>query len=296
MVEEIQKVVREFYPEARASICGWWTSLDEVQQLQKFVSGPAKEWFSSFQFSATYDVFKLPETVGESLGGVPLSTFFHISFSHHSSDAYHSTGIHSAPSRIQLVIRSFDRAGCGGFITYNESFGDHYNACLCSWLGRNPDAGIAELAADYCRQMFGLRGQDLKDMVAILNEMEFLDMEKAGLWLSVLQCLKEKVKVPEVQSWAFNHILLKAQLMELDCRIGSGEEWNTRDDLEPLLSLIRKRMELGERLWRREYGLGVLRHVFMPEQMMPKWYEGYTRVFPVNCGKIRPGMELNENA
>ena len=60
------------------------------------------------------------------------------SFSHISRDVYTKTGIHSAAERIKSVIGSFESVGCLGFHTYNEGFGDHFNAyAKCFPIGTN---------------------------------------------------------------------------------------------------------------------------------------------------------------
>lgn len=288
MVGEIHDIARRYFPDIKGDIIGWWTADEEIEQLREFARGPAGDWFSSFQFSATYGVFELPD-LQKTLNGVPLSTFVHIGFSHDPRDVYIKSGIHSAPRRLQSVIGSFAQQKCQGFHTYNESFGDHYNAYLCSRLGRDPGADTAKLTADYCRQMYGLTGQNLKAMVGVLLEMEDKESEKAEGWLEVLKLLRSAVTVPSRQRWVFEQVAISAELMALDYRIGHGDNWHHREDVEPVLALIQKRFALSERLWRDIYGLGVLRQLFTPERIAAVWYPHYNRLFPRQDGFIRPG-------
>ncbi|MBN2852073.1 MAG: hypothetical protein JXQ23_04985 [Clostridia bacterium] len=296
MVTEIFTIIKDIYPAVKMDICGWWASEEEQQQLKEYVNAIAKDRFVSFQYSATYDVFEIPGDIRGTVGDIPLSTFFHIGFSHVRSDVYLKTGIHSAPLRIKSVINSFSGVQCLGFHTYNESFGDHFNAYLCSRLGYDPDLDIYELSEDYCRMMFQLKGEQLKEMVDVLLAMEFLDGSKAGNWVTSLEKLANSVITPKGQKWAFMHVLLKAELMKLDFEIGNGADWKSKEDVIPLLPLILKRIELSEQLWRGVYGLGILRHAFIEDNMMPDWYKTYMCLFQENTGHIAAGSVMHKNA
>ena len=285
MVAEIHEIARRYFPGIRADLCGWWTSEEEMGQVHVFTAGPAKDWLGDFQVSVAYEAFGSPDAASQ-LNGLPASIFFHIGYSHNKSDVYLTTGVHSAPRRIQAVIGSLPGHGYRGFNTYNESFGDHYNQCLCTRLARDPGTDVEALTRDYCRQMYGLRGAELAEMTAILREMEMLEAEKAAGWAAALQRLRPRVTVPPRQPWAFEHVLLKAQLLALDHRIGTGEKWQSREDLVPVLPLITERLDLSERLWRTVYGLGILRHIFIPAFMLPPWHQRYAAFYPQGEGHI----------
>ena len=295
LIEEIHGIARRYFPKVTMDLCGWWVTDEEMRLIREFISVPARDWFRAFQFSATYNVFELPD-LRSSLGNLPLSTFFHIGFSRENKDVYFKTGIHSAPRRIQSVIRSFRAQRCLGFNSYNESFGDHYNEFLCSRIGRVPGADIKALTEDYCREMFALRGKDLMAAVDVLLEMEELDSSKAEKWQVALERIRPRVHTPPRQQWAFEHFRHKAGLMVLDHKIGTGNEWKTKDDVAPVLPLIRERFALQEILWRDVYGLGVLRHAFIPERMSAPWYNNYIMVYPENTGNIHPGATISKNA
>jgi hypothetical protein len=295
MVAQIHDIARRYFPDVRADLCGWWVTDEEMQQVHDFARGPAREWFGAFQFSATYDVFALPD-VRPRLGDLPLSSFFHLGFSHDNRDVYIRTGVHAAPRRIQSVIQSFAAQQCLGFNAYNESFGDHFNQFLASQLGRNPDADIAALAADYVRQVFSLRGTALARVVDVLLAMEQLDAAQAEGWMATLRSVQPAVRTPPRQAWVFAQVQLKAELMALDHRIGSGRDWRDEADLAPVASWIARRLELSETLWREVYGLGVLRHIFIAARMLPGWYESYRRLCPLPPDRIRPGSALSHEA
>ena len=296
MATELYAVVSKYYPGVRADICGWWASEEEMRQLKNYVSNEAKDWFESFQYSVTYNVFMLPSDIRTSIGDIALSTFVHIGFSHDNRDVYYKGGIHSAAARIKSIIKSFEAADCKGFHTYNETFGDHFNVYISSLLGYDPDLDIKELAYDYCRMMYGLKGSNLSDMAEILLEMEALEEGKAEKWLIVLNSIRPFVKTPLRQSWVYEHVIIKAEFMELDYKIGSGKEWKTQDDIKPIASLINRRLELSEKLWRDVYGLGILRHAFIPDIMLPSWYKSYVKLFPQEDGNIIPGSVMSKNA
>ncbi len=121
-------------------------------------------------------------------------------------------------------------------------------------------------------------------------------MEKAGKWLETLNRLKPSVKTPGYQNWAFAHVEKKAELMLLDYRIGTGKEWSKREDVKPYLALIDRRLELSEKLWREVYGFGILRHIFIPDRVLPEWYFNYKKLFPDQEGNIRPGAAMSSEA
>lgn len=295
MVAEIHAIARRYFPQVTMDLCGWWTTDEEMRLIREFVAGPAREWFNAYQFSATYGVFELPD-VRVTLGDMPLSTFFHIGFSRDNRDVYLKSGIHSAPRRIQSVIKSFPGQQCLGFNTYNESFGDHYNQFLCSRLGRTPGADVLMLTQDYCRQMFALSGDDIHTAVDVMLDMEDLDESKAAAWQKALEGIRSNVQTPPRQAWAFEHFRLKAALMALDHAIGSGEGWKTEADVAGVLPLIQQRLALQETLWREVYGLGVLRHCFIPERMCAPWYSNYVKIYPPITGNIHPGSTISTNA
>ena len=85
-----------------------------------------------------------------------------------------------APERIASVIRSFERAGCTGFHSYNESWGDHLNVFLSSRLARDPGRDPGELVREYVAAMHGLAGSDLESVARVLEEMQELDAARAA--------------------------------------------------------------------------------------------------------------------
>ncbi|MHB0939680.1 MAG: hypothetical protein ACYDCO_27350 [Armatimonadota bacterium] len=279
MVTEIHEIARRYFPGIRADLCGWWVSEEEIQQIKAFAAGPAKDWINEFQISVSYEAFGSASVTAADCG-LPASIFFHIGYSHDKRDVYLATGAHAAPQRIQHTFRRVTEHGLRGFNTYNESFGDHYNQFLSTRLARDPNADLEALTRDYCRQMYGLRGAELDEMVALLHDMQFLEGEKAEDWAAMLERLQPSVTVPPRQPWAFEHVALKAQLLALDHRIGTGAAWQCREDLDPVLPLIEKRLDLSERLWRTVYGLGILRHIFVPDFMWPIWHRRYTEFYP----------------
>lgn len=314
LVQEIVGVAREYYPELKIDICGWWTSEEERQQLREFIDGPAREWFSCFQYSATYGVYALPD-IRPQIGDMRLGSFLHIGFSNDRRDVYIKTGIHSAPDRLQSVIRSFDAQQCQGFMTYNESFGDHYNAFVASQLGWNPSASVREITVFYCHLILGLRGEHASRMTEVLMDMQFLDSARAREWKRILVDLEPHIRVHRVQPWAFAHIRLKAELMYLDHEIETylnkgnqvGADGRIRDGAQadgdaaesesifhPVLPLMQKRLELSEQLWRQVYGLGVLRHILIPELMLPAWHKEYLDQTSVSVDHIRSGTMSSE--
>ena len=274
MVGEIHEMARRYFPRIKADFCGWWLTDEEIGRLKTFAAGSAREWFGAFQYSLGYDAFELGD-VRKTLGDLPLSTFFHIGYSHDRRDVYMTTGIHSAPRRIQSFIRSFEAQNCLGFNSYNETFADHFNAFLATRIARNPDEDIRELAMDYCRQMYSVSGPDAQEMADVLQEIENLEAEKARGWLATLRRLRPRVKLPPRQPWAFDHVAIKAELMALDHRIGTGESWKSQKDIEPVLPLIKERLALNETLWSDVYRLGILSHCFIPQRLMPDWHERY---------------------
>jgi hypothetical protein len=296
MVYDIFQIVIKYFPDIKVDICGWWTSDDDIHLLKNFAEKISGH-FGEFMYSVTYGVFEVPVDIKKRIDPLPLNTFVHIGFSHVNKDTYLKTGIHCAQERIRSVIRSFEKAGCTGFNTYNESFGDHYNEYIISRLARDPDADLDELTLEYIYDMFSLKGENSKTLLKIMNEMQFYDLEKAVQWEKDLTDLQEHVSVNEEQStWLFEQIMLKAQLMALDYKIGDYTLWKEKSDLDAVLPLIEKREKLFGKMYRYVYGLGLMRHIFIPERMEAPWYEAYRKFYPVPQGNIIPGMQVNKNA
>ncbi|MDF2671697.1 MAG: hypothetical protein K0R67_4003 [Paenibacillus sp.] len=270
LVSDVYATISAYYPELKVDICGWWTSDEESALLRSFVNGEAQDWFGSFQVSATYGVFSLPD-VRPHIGDMKLGCFLHIGFSHDRRDVYTKTGIHSASKRIQSVLQSFGGQHCLGFMTYNESFGDHYNAFAASQLGWNAHKDVRDITLFYCRLILGLNGQAADQMADLLLDMELLDYGRASIWEEQLGRLKPLVRQHPAQPWAFAHIEAKAELMALDHSI---EEALQRDITEAL-PFMRTRLDKSEQLWRVVYGFGVLRHILIPERMLPDWHKTY---------------------
>jgi hypothetical protein len=270
LVHDLYRTVQPFYPKLKVDICGWWTSEEESKQLQDFVAGPAKEWFDNFQFSATYGVFEIPD-VSPRLGDIPLGCFLHIAFSNERSDVYMTNGIHTASNRIKSVIRSFAERQCQGFMSYNESFADHYNAFFASQLGWDPDRDARQTTKFYCSLILGARGKALDALVDVLLDMQLLEGEKAQGWQETLLRLEFEVNPHGLQPWAFEHILQKAKIMALDYTIQQKLEDGA--GAEAVLGDMEDRIALCERLFRQVYGLGVLRR--FPSRLIPTWYKKY---------------------
>ncbi|GAA3403581.1 hypothetical protein ACFFNY_06995 [Paenibacillus hodogayensis] len=287
LVRDVYETVSPLYPELKVDICGWWTSEEESRQLQDLTEGAARDWFGAFQYSASYGVFALPDDIRSKVGGMALGCFLHIGFSHDRRDVYTKTGIHSASRRIQSVLRSFAAADCRGFMTYNESFGDHFNAFAAGLLGWNTERDVREIAEFYGRMMYRLRGAALRKLVDVLLEMEMLDGSRADEWTAALRAVEPEVRTHEWQEWAFGHLYLKAELMRLDEIIGE-------EPGESAVAAMKERLRLTERLWRRVYGFGVLRHILIPERMLPDWYKTYRELESAGEGVIRSGVMADD--
>jgi hypothetical protein len=270
LVSDVYETICPYYPMLKVDICGWWTSEEESAQLREFVNGPASSWFGSFQVSATYGVFELPD-VRTHIGSMKLGCFLHIGFSNDRRDVYTKTGIHIAPLRIQSVLHSFGEQHCQGFMTYNESFGDHYNAFVASQLGWDVNKDVRDITLFYCRFILGVGGKAADQLTAVLLDMQQLNYKRASIWERELHSLKPQIRNHRTQPWVFAHIEAKAELMALDHII----EEAMKRDMEEALPLIRTRLEKSEHLWRVIYGFGVLRHILIPERMLPDWYAAY---------------------
>ncbi|MBO9605683.1 MAG: hypothetical protein J7639_07015 [Paenibacillaceae bacterium] len=272
LVGDIYETIRPSYPELKVDICGWWTSETESAQLRAFAEGTARDWYGSFLASAAYGVFELPD-IRSQIGGMALGCFLHVGFSHDRRDVYIKSGVHIAPRRIRSVVRSFGAQRCDGFVTYNESFGDHYNTFIAGRLGWNLDADLRDETLFYVRLMFGLSGEAAERLADVLLDMEALDEERAAAWLDTLRELKPSVRVHPAQPWAFAHIEAKAELMALDRTIAAALA--QEGGFELALPAMRERLARSERLWRFDYGFGVLRHILVPRNMLPEWYVEY---------------------
>ncbi|MCU6708696.1 hypothetical protein M6D81_08190 [Paenibacillus sp. J5C_2022] len=288
LVRDVQVIIRSFFPEVQADICGWWTSPEEREQLAQFVEGEAKSWFGSFQYSAAYDVYALLPDLRAVMGErMALGCFLHIGFSRDRRDVYIKSGIHSAGERMQSVIRSFASQRCTGFMTYNESFGDHFNAFVASRLGYRMEEDLHDIVSFYGRLILGLRGASLHKLVGVLLEMEGLDASRAAGWERALEEIRTDVRVSPVQPWAFEHIVLKARLMALD--EGIERQLDNGIELEHALPDMERRLLLSEQLWRQVYGFGVLRHILIPDRMLPEWYGKYKAHKARDGGLLRSG-------
>lgn len=296
MIEEIMPRIQKQFPSVAGDICGWWTSDDEMKLLKQFVATKAKGWFSTYQWSATYGVFALPGSIRDLIGDLPLSTFFHIGFSNDNRDVYFRSGIHSAPERIASVIRSFEQAGCTGFHSYNESWGDHLNVFLSSRMARNPQEQPGELVREYVSAMHGLSGADREAVAGVLEEMQHLDSSRASRWREVLDSVAARVQTPPRQGWAFEHVRLKAGLLSLDHSIETGTDWKSPTSVEAMLPTMERRIGMTETMMREVYGLGVLSHAFIEDRMMPAWFDSYRALRPLLQGMLVPGARLSRHA
>ncbi|MFO7611258.1 MAG: hypothetical protein R6W99_02055 [Clostridia bacterium] len=296
MAVEILGIAQKYFPAIRLDIIGWWTTEEEMGLLRNFIRLIGNDVFGHFQFNPPYSrSHDIPGNIREFIGDIPLSTFVHIGYSDTREDVYNKYGVHSAPNRLKSLISTFRNVDCSGLNTYNEGFGDHLNMHLSSRLARNPDSSVRELIIDYCAAMFGCLKEPIESIASILEEMQYSDFSKAGEWYGKLARLKPFVKTPPRQSWAFDHILLKARLMELDYLIGNGNDWKTPTDFNSVSNLIEERLELSEILWRDVYGLGVLSHAFIPGRMYPEWYGRYALIMEKEKGLIVPGSAVSKD-
>lgn len=288
-VAQAHPMLQKYYPSLVGYLGGWWLGPEEFAQVREFVGGSARDWFAGFNFSASYDVFEVPD-LRPSLGEVPLGCFLHLSFSGDRRDVYYKSGGHSAPRRIQSVIRSFEPAGCHGFVSYNETFGDHFNAFVAGKLAWDPDLDIRQIAEFYGRLILGLRGPALQKTVDVLLEMESLDEASAAEWERTLSSVRGRIVTHPRQKWAYEHLVKKARLIALDHRITSEEPSRAVQEL------MEERIRVTEELWRDDYGLGVMRHAFVPDLMMPDWYRARQHVRPGDDWCVRNVGAMNKDA
>jgi hypothetical protein len=217
-------------------------------------------------------VFQLPESLPQ-LGNINLGCFLHLAFSNDRRDVYTSSGIHVAARRAQSVIRSFDKPGCYGFMSYNESFADHFNAFLASRLGWNPEEDVRSITAFYCAMILGVRGEAVQELVDVILDMEMLEGEKAAGWSETLRRLEPEVHPHPLQPWVYAHILGKAEIMALDYTIKQKLEVSA----ESALSDMEARLAISDKLWRQAYGFGVMRRIF-PFRLLPEWHSHYAKL------------------
>ena len=296
LADRISTLGRDRWPAMETFISGWWLTDGDIESLRQWRLKNQADWLTTFLFSTGYTVKEMPD-LQPKLDSIRYGTYIHAGYSGKPDDKYGRTGTHSAPRRLQRLVRQYPRVGCLRFMAYTEGVESHLNSFLTARLGYDPACDLRAETAGYCRWFFGTSEPDTASLVDLLFELESLDIAQADGWLGRLKELLPRINPPAGRSYLWEQLVLKTELMAIDARARAAlkgvKKKNPADWPPEIAGLASEYEDRYDHLQRRVWGTGVRRHILQDSFCVPGWL---TRYWQAHDPDRRPLLRRNSAA
>lgn len=277
LMKEIHEQARRRHPDIQPWFCSWWWTPQEHEQFNDWATREAPAWLRGMTMHIEYGQTR-PKDIAVPAGCRKLA-FVHIGYGdQRGCEVYGRQGAVAAPRRIEQTVANLRGLGFEGFQAYSEGVFDDVNKALLGGLGSGRFAGPDAVLGDYARCYFGA------------------DEQKAARWAAWLAAWGDHGKVvfpaaaeelarlgEGVQAdWRLEHWRVRLELERLDRLIGKPgpKDWTSEK-----LALVDQWQAAQERLYRRVYRLGPVRHVLNPRFMPPPWHDSWRKARSAAAGE-----------
>lgn len=281
--KDIISKARKRHTDIAVYMSGWWLDDNDLDMIVKSSSGGA-QFPDALLYSTAYHN-SMPELANR-IAPLKLAAFIHAGYSAGPQDKYNTNGTHSAPKRLQNLVKLLHTRGARGFLTYTEGVESHLNMFLCARLACNPDCDVTDEMTGYFRWYFGCDTTTAKKLSAICLAMETLDSSKAGEWLKKLNTLSGKCSMLKNHEYLMTQLVIKARLMALDhsaqqltktppSKTKNGRLPTPAASQKKLRELALKYEELYEELCGFVWNISVPRYIIQDQARVPQWLSTY---------------------
>ena len=262
LVVEIHEIAKEYFPEIKARLIGWWWTAQEHNLFKEWADREARGRFVSMAAQINYGetrtaAVNLPE-------GCEPHAFVHIGYGEKAApkDVYGPWGPVIAPNRLARTVYELNGIGCKGYMAYSEGQLDDVNKALLAALsaGKSPDS--RSVLEEYANKYFGARGTGRKPWA------EWLAKWGEPWGVDVVPARKEFDRLAKgvPPSWRLAQWEAKLRIFEAHAEVLAGKEW----DRKRLAAADRFFLE-RDKLYREVWELGLVRHVLHPRYHPPSW-------------------------
>jgi len=265
---EIHEIAKEYFPEIKARLIGWWWTAQEHDLFKEWADKEAHGRFISMAAHIPYGetrpaAVKLPERCES-------HAFVHIGYADKASprDVYGPWGPVIAPNRLARTVYELKGIECKGYMAYSEGLLDDLNKALLGALSSGKSADSRSVLAEYSDKYFGARGWDRKAWAAWL-------VKWGEPWgVDVVPARKEFDRLAEdaPPSWRLAQWEAKLRIFEAHAEASKGDQWG------------KARLAAGDRfflerdkLYREVWQLGLVRHVLHPRYHPPSWLSDWQK-------------------
>jgi len=270
LVIDILEVAEQFFPGIQARLIGWWWTPEEHDLFKAWAD---REFPGRFVSLAQHILYG--ETAPKAGTVLPERcaphAFVHIGYADRAQprDVYGPWGPVVAAERLETTVNDLERQGVTGFMAYSEGVFDDVNKALLAGLASGRFSSAGEVLRAYVERYFGVKGADAAawaEWLAGWGRPFERDLGEARRTFDRL--------VPSARpSWRLDQFAAKLELFEAHADVLSRGAWD-----ESRLAAAEHFFAVRERLHRRVWGLGVIRHCLHPHYHKPSWYDEWARV------------------
>ncbi len=268
LYRDIHETAREFFPEIRARLVGWWWTKEDHERFHRWAEAEALGTFVSLASFIRYGK-TAPDTRLTYPEGCEPHAFVHIGYGEGIDpiDEYGPWGPVVAPRRIEETVRELSHDGYTGLMAYSEGVFDDVNKALLGGLASGMFGGWEAALEAYADRYLGARGADQAawvEWIAGWGEPFAVDVKGA-------RATFDRLSPGARQSWRLEQLEAKLRIFEAHDEVKNASKWDERR-----LGSAERFFAERERLQRGIWGLGLVRHVLNADHWrphQPSWFE-----------------------
>jgi hypothetical protein len=267
LCKDIHAVAEKHHPGIEMRFVGWWWAEEEHRLFAEWADAEAPGWAKSIALHIPYGK--------TDVSGVPLPkgcerhAFVHIGYADQAQprDIYGHLGPVIAPTRIPETIATLKAHGVTGFMAYSEGIYEDVNKALLAGITSGQYETADHVLEAYAARYLNAQGDAAAQWTAWLKQWARpfdADAVQAGKDLGSLS------KDLPTDDWRLQQWALKTEMLCLHGAIMAENEWTpTRIANAEAFWAARERLE------RRVYGLGPLRHILDKHFAPLPWHKSW---------------------
>lgn len=264
LVRDLVHMAQRHFPGIQARLVGWWWTPEEHIQFNAWADAEAPGLFRSLSRHVPYGA-TAPGFAGALPAGCASHLFVHIGYPDQRgdpSDCYGPWGPVVAATRIPQTLAGMAASGMDGFVAYSEGAFDDVNKALLAGIASGRFADAEAVLRCYAGRYFGA------DAPTAAGWAEWLAGWSAPFARDLAAARREfdRLAAGARPSWRLEQFAAKLRLFEANQAVERSTAW----DAARHAAAARFTRE-QERLYRRVWGLGLVRHVLHPRFHPPCW-------------------------
>ncbi len=269
---KILEVAREFFPEIKVELIGWWWTSEEQAKFNDWEKDHASGFFSAMNHHILYGETSfaprpVPATCAE-------RAFINIGYGEKKGiDLYGHFGPTIAAQRLERTMVFLHEYGADGFLAYSEGACDEINKAIAGGLASAQYQTAAEVLEAYAQRYLGGDNNGWRDWLWQMGDITNVDLAKARTDFDQLASTSR-------HTWRLQALEEKLKMCEANAVVERQVEW-TPDRI----AAAEKFWASKENLWRGIWKMGLGRHsIFLKyEGYSPEWDKEFRRLSPTGA-------------